>query len=126
MSGASSVHLNLFGPNPIVVFGTDEQKARMLPPLIRGEERACFAVTEPNVGLNTTKLQTRAVRDGDNYIVNGRKMWTTTAQTASKILLIVRSTPIEECKSPSDGLTLFFTDLNRNQIEVRIIDKMGR
>ena len=126
MSGASAVHLNLFGPNPIVVFGTDEQKARMLPPLIRGEERACFGVTEPNAGLNTTKLQTRAIRDGDNYIVNGRKMWTTTAQTASKILLIVRTTPIEECKKPTEGLTLFFTDLNRDQIEVRIIEKMGR
>ncbi len=126
MSGASAVHLNLFGPNPIVVFGTDEQKARMLPPLIKGDERACFGVTEPNVGLNTTKLQTRAVRDGDNYIVNGRKMWTTTAQTATKILLIVRTTPIEECKKPTEGLTLFFTDLNRDQIEVRLIEKMGR
>ena len=126
MSGASAVHLNLFGPNPIVVFGTDEQKARMLPPLIRGEERACFGVTEPNAGLNTTKLQTRAIRDGDNYIVNGRKMWITTAQTASKILLIVRTTPIEECKKPTEGLTLFFTDLKRDQIEVRIIEKMGR
>ncbi len=126
MSGASSVHLNLFGPNPIVVFGTDEQKARMLPPLIKGEERACFGVTEPNAGLNTTKLQTRAVRDGDNYIVNGRKMWTTTAQTATKILLIVRTTPLEECKKPTEGLTLFFTDLDRDQIEVRLIEKMGR
>ena len=126
MSGASAVHLNLFGPNPIVVFGTDEQKARMLPPLIRGEERACFGVTEPNAGLNTTKLQTRAIRDGDNYIVNGRKMWTTTAQTASKILLIVRTTPIEECKKPTEGLTLFFTNLKRDQIEVRIIEKMCR
>lgn len=126
MSGASSIHLNLFGPNPIVVFGTDEQKARMLPPLIKGEERACFGVTEPNAGLNTTKLQTRAVRDGDNYIVNGRKMWTTTAQTATKILLIVRTTPLEECKKPTEGLTLFFTDLDREQIEVRLIEKMGR
>ena len=126
MSGASSVHLNLFGPNPIVVFGTDEQKARMLPPLIKGEERACFGVTEPNAGLNTTKLQTRAVRDGDNYIVNGRKMWTTTAQTATKILLIVRTTPLEECKKPTEGLTLFFTNLDRDQIEVRLIEKMGR
>ena len=126
MSGASSVHLNLFGPNPIVVFGTDEQKARMLPPLIKGEERACFGVTEPNAGLNTTKLQTRAVRDGDNYIVNGRKMWTTTAQTATKILLIVRTTPLEDCKKPTEGLTLFFTDLDRDQIEVRLIEKMGR
>lgn len=126
LSGASAVHLNLFGPNPVVVFGTDEQKRRMLPPLIEGRERACFGVTEPDAGLNTTKLQTRAVRDGDNYIINGRKMWTTTAQTATKILLIVRTTPIEECIKPTEGLTLFFTDLKRDNIEVRLIEKMGR
>ena len=81
MSGASSVHLNLFGPNPVVVFGTDEQKARMLPPLIQGLDRACFGVTEPDAGLNTTRLATRAARDGDHYRVSGRKLWTTTAQT---------------------------------------------
>ena len=126
MSGASAVHLNLFGPNPIVVFGSDAQKARMLPPLIEGRDRACFGVTEPNAGLNTTRLESRAVRDGDHYVVNGRKLWTTTAQTANKILLIVRTTPFEDCDKPTDGLTLFFTDLNRDNIEVRLIEKMGR
>ena len=126
MSGASSVHLNLFGPNPVVVFGTDEQKARMLPPLIQGLDRACFGVTEPDAGLNTTRLATRAVRDGDHYRVSGRKLWTTTAQTANKILLIARSTPLEECAKPTEGLTLFYTDLDRDRIEVRLIDKMGR
>ena len=126
MSGASAIHLNLFGPHPIVVFGDEEQKQRILPPLIAGQDRACFGVTEPNVGLNTTRLETRAVRDGDNYIINGRKMWTTTAQTANKILLITRTTPIEECNKPTEGMTLFFTDLNRDHIEVREIAKMGR
>ncbi|MFP6805873.1 MAG: acyl-CoA dehydrogenase family protein [Pseudomonadales bacterium] len=126
MSGASAVHLNLFGPNPIVVFGTDEQKHRFLTPLIEGRDRACFGVTEPDAGLNTTQLTTRAVREGDHYVINGRKMWTSTAQTASKILLITRTTSIEDCKKPTEGLTLFYTDLNRDQIEVRIIDKMGR
>lgn len=126
LSGASAVHLNLFGPNPVVVFGTDEQKQRILPPLIKGQDRACFGVTEPNAGLNTTRLETRAVRDGDHYVINGRKMWTTTAQTANKILLIVRTTPLDECTKPTEGLSLFFTDLNRDQIEVRLIDKMGR
>jgi acyl-CoA dehydrogenase len=126
MSGASAVHLNLFGPNPIVVFGNDEQKERFLPPLIKGEDRACFGVTEPDAGLNTTRLNTRAVRDGDNYIINGRKMWTTTAQTASKILLIVRTTDLEDCKKATDGLSLFYTDLDRSAIEVRKIPKMGR
>ncbi len=126
MSGASAVHLNLFGPNPIVVFGTDEQKERLLPPLIQGQDRACFGVTEPDAGLNTTRLQTKAVRDGDHYIINGRKMWTTTAQTANKILLIVRTTDLDDCIKPTDGLTLFYTDLNREQVEVHLIEKMGR
>ena len=126
MSGASAVHLNLFGPNPVVVFGTEEQQSRMLPPLIQGLDRACFGVTEPDAGLNTTRLATRAVRDGDNYRVSGRKLWTTTAQTANKILLIARTTPIEECSKPTQGLTLFYTDLDRDRIEVRLIDKMGR
>ena len=125
-TGASAVHLNLFGPNPIVVFGTDEQKLRFLPPLIKGQDRACFGVTEANSGLNTTRLQTRAIRDGDNYIINGSKMWTTTAQTANKILLIVRTTPLEECNKATEGLSLFYTDLNRDSIEVRLIEKMGR
>jgi acyl-CoA dehydrogenase len=126
MSGASAVHLNLFGPNPIVVFGTHEQKSRFLPPLIQGQDRACFGVTEPNSGLNTSKLETRAERDGDNYVINGQKLWTTTAQTASKILLIARTTPLSECERPTDGLSLFFTDLDREKIEVRLIEKMGR
>ncbi|MAI41735.1 MAG: acyl-CoA dehydrogenase [Gammaproteobacteria bacterium] len=126
MSGASAIHLNLFGPNPIVVFGTDSQKSRFLPPLISGQDRACFGVTEPDAGLNTTKLQTKAIRDGDNYVVNGRKMWTTTAQTANKILLIARTKEAELCEKPSQGLTLFYTDLDRSQIEVRLIEKMGR
>ena len=126
MSGASAVHLNLFGPNPIVVFGTEEQKARLLPPLIQGEDRACFGVTEPDAGLNTTRLATRAVRDGDYYRINGRKLWTTTAQTANKILIIARTQDLAECKKPTEGLTLFYTDLNRDAIEIRLIDKMGR
>jgi len=126
MSGASAIHLNLFGPNPIVVFGNEEQKRRFLPPLIRGQDRACFGVTEPDAGLNTTRLKTRAVRDGDHYVINGRKMWTTTAQSANKILLIVRTTDLEECARPTDGLSLFYTDLDRDRIEVRLIEKMGR
>ena len=126
MSGASAIHLNLFGPNPIVVFGSDEQKSRFLPPLIAGNDRACFGVTEPDAGLNTTRLQTRAQRDGDHYVINGRKMWTTTAQTANKILLIARTKDLEDCVKPTDGLTLFYTDLNRDRVEVRLIEKMGR
>lgn len=125
-SGASAVHMNIFGLNPVVVFGTEEQKARMLPPLIKGEHKACFAVTEPNVGLDTTKLKTRAERQGDKYVVNGQKIWISTAQVASHVLLLARTTPIEQVKSPTEGLSLFFTPLDRRYVEVREIHKMGR
>lgn len=126
ISACSSFHINLFGPHPVVLYGTDEQKRRMLPPLIKGEQKVAFGVTEPDAGLDTTRITTRAVRDGDRYIVNGQKVWTTTAQHAHKIMLLTRTTPREEVKKRTDGLTLFFTDLNRDHIEVREIDKLGR
>lgn len=125
LSGASAVHMNIFGLHPVVVFGTDEQKKRWLPPLIEGKDRACFGVTEPNTGLNTLKLKTRAVRQGDHYVVSGQKVWISTAQVANKILLLARTTPAEECKG-TEGLSLFYTDLDRTKVEVREIDKMGR
>jgi acyl-CoA dehydrogenase len=126
MSGASCVHINIFGLNPVVVFGSEEQKQRWLPPLVQGTETACFAVTEPNTGLNTTQLKTRAERNGDHYLVNGQKVWISTAQTAKKMLLLARTTPLEDVKKKTEGLTLFYTDLDRNHIEVREIEKMGR
>jgi acyl-CoA dehydrogenase len=125
-SGASAVHMNIFGLHPVVVFGSDEQKRRFLPPLIAGKEKACFAVTEPDVGLDTTHLKTRAVREGNGYVITGRKIWTSTAQVTEKMLILTRTTPIEEAARPSQGMTLFYTDLDRNQVEVREIPKMGR
>lgn len=126
MSAASAIHINIFGPNPIVVFGNDEQRQRWLPPLIRGETRTCFGVTEPTAGLDTSSIQTRAVRDGDQYIVNGQKIWTSTAQEADKILLLARTTPREQCERPFDGISLFFTNLDREFVQIREIQKMGR
>ncbi|OQV31621.1 acyl-CoA dehydrogenase family protein [Alcaligenes phenolicus] len=125
-SGASAVHMNIFGLNPVVVFGNDEQRARFLPPLIQGKDKACFGVTEPNSGLDTSKLETRAVLQGEHYQVHGRKIWISTAQVANKILLLARTTALSEVKKPTDGLSLFYTDLDRSTIEVRHIDKMGR
>jgi acyl-CoA dehydrogenase len=116
-SGASAVHLNIFGLNPVVVFGSDEQKRRMLPPLIAGKERACFAVTEPNTGLNTRKLKVKAEKKGDTYYVTGQKVWISSAQVAEKVLLLART---------DIGITLFYTDLDRKHVEVREIEKMGR
>lgn len=125
LSGASAVHMNIFGLHPVVVFGSDEQKQRWLPPLIAGKDRACFGVTEPNAGLNTLKLSTKAEKQGDHYLVSGQKIWISTAQVATKILLLARTTPVEEAKG-TEGLSLFYTDLDRSCIDVREIEKMGR
>jgi acyl-CoA dehydrogenase len=126
MSGASAIHMNIFGLNPVVVFGTEEQKRRMLPPIARGEDKACFAVTEPDAGLNTPALKTKAEKRGGRYLVSGTKIWISTAQVANKMLLLARTTPLEAVKRRTDGLSLFYTDLDRSRVEVRAIDKMGR
>ena len=126
LSGASAVHMNIFGLNPVVVFGNEEQKRRMLEPMVAGREKACFAVTEPNTGLNTTQLKTKAELHGDHYLVNGRKIWISTAQVAQKMLLLARTTPLEKVTKHTDGLSLFYTDLDRRYIDVREIEKMGR
>jgi len=125
LSGASAIHMNVFGLHPVVVHGSDEQKARWLPRIIAGEDKACFGVTEPNSGLNTLKLRTHAVRQGDKYVVNGQKIWISTAQVATKILLLARTTPIEQAQG-TDGLSLFYTDLDRTRVQVREIEKLGR
>ncbi len=126
MSGASAIHMNIFGLNPVIVFGTDEQKKRMLPPLVAGKERSCFAVTEPNTGLDTTQLKTRADRKNDRYVVNGQKVWISTAQVAEKMLLLARTTDADKVAKKTDGLSLFYTTIDRSRVEVREIEKMGR
>ena len=126
LSGASAVHMNIFGLNPVQVFGSEEQKQRFLPPLIEGSDKACFAVTEPDSGLDTARLKTQAVRDGDDYVLTGRKIWISTAQVANKMLIIARTTPIDQVVKPTQGLSLFYTDLDRTKVEVREIEKMGR
>src|SRR6202044_3541181 len=105
-SGASAVHMNIFGLNPVVVYGTEEQKRRMLPPIATGKEKACFAVTEPNAGLETGKLQTRAEPPGNRYVIKGAKIWISTAQVADKMLFLTRSPPVDEVPKPTGGLTL--------------------
>jgi acyl-CoA dehydrogenase len=126
MSGASAVHINIFGLQPVVVFGTEEQKRRMLPPLIAGKDKACFAVTEPDAGLDTTAIKVRADRRGDHYVLSGQKIWISTAQVANKILILARTTPIDQVTRKTQGLSLFYTDLDRSHVAVRVIEKMGR
>ena len=125
-AGFAAIVIGIFGLNPVVVFGTKEQKQRWLPPVIKRDDIACFAVTEPNTGLDTTRLKTKAVLNGDHYVVHGEKVWISTAQVSNKMLLIARTKDLEETEKPIDGLSLFYTDLDRNFIEVREIDKMGR
>jgi acyl-CoA dehydrogenase len=122
----STLQINLFAPHPIVVLGTAEQKKRMLRPLISGSEKTCFGVTESNAGLNTTQIKTFAARVDGGYVVNGSKIWTSTAQVADNILLLTRTTALEDCPRPTEGMTIFFTKLDRKKIEVRRIPKMGR
>ncbi|HZJ96718.1 Acyl-CoA dehydrogenase fadE12 [Oligella ureolytica] len=125
-SGASAIHMNIFGLNPVVRFGSKELKESALPPLIRGEQKACFGVTEPDAGLDTTKLTTFAKKVPGGYSVTGRKIWISTAQVADKILLLARTTPLSEVKKPTEGLSLFYTKLDKNKVEIREIDKLGR
>lgn len=126
MTAASSIHGPVFSLEPIAHFGTEEQQLRMIPPILSGEQKMCFAVTEPNVGLDTTKLKTRAEKVEGGYRVNGEKIWITNAHVADKMMLLARTTPLEDCKRKTEGLSLFFTDLDRSKIEARLIPKMGR
>ncbi|MFC7473524.1 acyl-CoA dehydrogenase family protein [Dankookia sp. GCM10030260] len=126
MAAASSLHINMFGPHPIVVHGTAEQKARFIPPLVEGRDQACFGVTEPNAGLDTTSITTFAEKVPGGYRVNGRKLWTSTGQVANRILLLARTVRKEEARRPTEGITLFYTPLDRSKIDVKRIPKMGR
>jgi acyl-CoA dehydrogenase len=125
-AACSTIHINIFGLHSIVKHGTDKQRREWLPSIIDGSSRACFGVTEPDAGLDTTKIKTRAVLKGDRYVVNGQKIWTSTAQQADKIVLLARTTPIEQCARPVDGISLFYANLDRSRVEVREIPKMGR
>ncbi len=126
MNGASSVHLSIFGMHPVVVHGSEEMKQRFLPLVADGSMHVAFGVTEPNAGTDTTRITTKAVRDGDHYVINGRKVWTSKALEADRILLLTRTTPLAECKKPTDGMTLFLVDRHAPGVEARAISKMGR
>ncbi|WP_238366926.1 acyl-CoA dehydrogenase family protein [Mesobacterium pallidum] len=126
MAAASTVHINLFGPHPVVVFGTHEQKSEWIPRLVSGADKVAFGFTEPDAGLNTTRIKTFAEKVPGGYRVNGQKVWTSTGQVASKIMLLTRTTKYEDCKKPTDGISIFYTDLDRDHITVQRIPKMGR
>ncbi|MGB1060159.1 MAG: acyl-CoA dehydrogenase family protein, partial [Ketobacter sp.] len=126
MTAASSIHGPVFSMQPVQLFGSDEQRQRMIPPVIRGDDLICFAVTEPNTGLDTTKLKTRAEKREGGYLINGEKIWISVAKVANKMMLLARTTPLADVTRKTDGLTLFFTDIDPTKVEVRTIHKMGR
>jgi len=126
MSGASAVHISIFAPRVIVRHGSEAQRRRFLPPLIEGRDICAFGVTEPDAGLDTTRITTTARRRGAGYVISGRKVWTSLAQVATRILLLARTTPLADCAKPTDGMSLFYADFDRAHIEARVIEKMGR
>jgi acyl-CoA dehydrogenase len=126
MNAASAIHMSIFGMHPVIVHGSEEMKRTNLPRIVDGDLHVCFGVTEPGAGLDTTRITTFAKRDGDDYVVNGRKVWISKAQESEKILLLTRTTKFEDAAKKTDGLTLFFTDLDRDHVDIRPIRKMGR
>ncbi len=126
MNAASSIHMSIFGMHPVVVHGSEELKRRTLPRIATGELHVCFGVTEPGAGLDTPRITTFARRDGDHYVVNGRKVWISKAQESEKILLLTRTTSYDDVAKKTDGMTLFLTDLDRAHVDIRPIAKMGR
>jgi acyl-CoA dehydrogenase len=125
-AGVTAVHISIFGMTPVVKFGTEAMRRKYLPPLVKGDLHVCFGVTEPDAGTDTTRIKTNAVRQGNHYVINGKKVWTSKAQESSKCLLLTRTTPIEQCKKRSDGMTLFLADLDPTAVTIRPISKMGR
>lgn len=126
MNGCSALHLSIFGMNPVVRHGTDAMRSEYLPRVATGELHVAFGVTEPDAGTDTTAITTRAAMDGDHYVVRGQKVWTTKAQDCQKVLLLVRTTPLEDCAKRTDGMTLLLADLQRSEVDIRPIPKAGR
>ena len=126
MNGCSALHLSIFGMNPVVRHGSEEMKQRYLPRVADGTLHVAFGVTEPDAGTDTTSITTRAVRDGDRYLVRGRKVWTSKALESEKVLLLVRTTPLADCARRTDGMTLLLADLRRPEVDIRPIPKAGR
>jgi acyl-CoA dehydrogenase len=126
MNGCSALHLTLFGTNIIVKHGSKAMRDDVIPRVISGDLHVCFAVTEPDAGTDTTSIRTFAQRDGDDFVINGRKLWITKALESEKMILVTRTTKLEDCERRTDGLTIFLVDLDQPGIEVRPIEKFGR
>lgn len=126
MNGCSAVHLSIFGMEPVRRYGSPELAGEVLPRVAAGELHVAFGVTEPDAGTDTSSITTRAVRDGDEYVVTGAKVWTSKALFCQMCLLLVRTTPRDQCVRPTDGMTLLLVDLQRPEVDIRPIPKLGR
>ena len=126
MNGCSAIHLSMFGMEPVRKYGSAELVAEVLPRVASGELHVAFGVTEPDAGTDTTKIRTRAERDGDEYVITGAKVWTSKAPYCDMCLLLVRTTPFEEVSSPTEGISLFLVDLDDDAVEITPIPKVGR
>ncbi len=125
-SGAAPIHFSIFPPMPVVKHGTEEQKRAYLPKIADGTMKLGFSITEPDAGTDTTRITTRAIREGDHYIFNGKKIWSTNLQNADRTLILVRTTPYEEVERKTTGMSLFLMDLKSPGITIREIEKLGR
>ena len=126
MNGATPLHLSMFGMEPVVKFGSEAMKQKYLPEVARGALHCAFGVTEPDAGTDTTSISTFARREGDYYIVRGRKVWTTKALQSARVLLLVRTTPRDQVARKTDGMTLLLAELQRPEVSISPIDKVGR
>jgi acyl-CoA dehydrogenase len=126
MNGATAIHLSIFGMNPVVKHGSEKLKSVYLPRVASGELHVAFGITEADAGTDTTAITTRAVRDGERYLVRGSKVWTSKALESEKVLLLVRTTPLEQCDRRTDGMTLLLADLQCSEVDIRPIPKLGR
>lgn len=116
----------VFPPGPIIHHGSEAMKKEFLPALARGEQMMCFAVTEPDNGVDTSRLKSFARRDGNRFLVNGRKVWISNAQNADRMLLLTRTAP-RNPERPFDGMTLFFTQLKgKKGVSITPIRKLAR
>jgi acyl-CoA dehydrogenase len=125
---ASACHAQMYIMGAVLRHGNEEQKQKYLPKIATGELRLqAFGVTEPTSGSDTTKLRTKAVKKGDKYIINGQKVWTSRAFQSDLMLLLARTTPLEDVAKPTDGLSIFLVDMREvvgNGMEIKAIDAM--
>ena len=125
---AGACHAQMYVMGTLLRHGSEAQKERYLPAIAAGELRMqAFGVTEPSTGSDTTQVKTRAVRDGDHFVINGQKLWTSRALQSDLMLLLARTTPVDEITKRGNGLSVFLVDLTKavgNGVEIRPVDAM--